>query len=169
MCLHERQEALFQYHLFLVTLKEETDEQIVSLFCKGVIGFGQVVLRTLPWIQDKKECIDVLHCKGLVWNTVSTDDQSLNAEEIEGFLRDAYPDALDFKLLSVKRAHVKLSSTPKEPPAALSVAWECTGCFGLWEVWSCCCQLPLSKDCMLEVWGSSSNTSLQGKKGSPPG
>ena len=34
-------------------------------------------------------------------------------------------------LLSAKRAHVKLFSTPKEPPAALSVAWECTGCFGL--------------------------------------
>ena len=69
-----------KYHLFLVTLKEGTDEQIVSLFCKGVIRFGQVVLRTLPWIQDKKEYIDVLHHKDLVWNIVSTDDQSLNAE-----------------------------------------------------------------------------------------
>ena len=69
-----------KYHLFLVTLKEGTDEQIVNLFCKGVIRFGQVVLRTLPWIQDKKEYIDVLHHKDLVWNIVSTDDQSLNAE-----------------------------------------------------------------------------------------
>lgn len=34
--------------LFLVTLKEGTDEQTVNLFCKGAIGFGQVVLRTLP-------------------------------------------------------------------------------------------------------------------------
>ena len=41
--------------------------------------------------------------------------------------------------------------------------------WGVWEVWSCCCQLPLSKDCMLEVWESSSNTSLQGRKGSSLG
>ena len=117
--------------LFFVTLKEGTDEQIVNLFCKGAIGFGQVVLRTLPWIQDKKEYIDVLHRRGLVWNIVSTDDQSLNAEEIEGFLRDTYPDAQDFKLLSAKRAHVKLFSTPKEPPATLNVAWERAGCCGV--------------------------------------
>ena len=117
--------------LFLVTLKEGTDEQMMNLFCKGAIGFGQVVLRTLPWFQNKKEYIDVLHRRGLVWNIVSTDNQPLNAEEIERFLRDAHPDALDFKLLSAKRAHVKLFDTPKEPPAALNVAWERAGCCGL--------------------------------------
>ena len=53
-------------HLFLVQLKEGASEQMVSLFCKGAIGFSQVVLRMLSWFQDKKECIDVLHRKGLV-------------------------------------------------------------------------------------------------------
>ena len=33
-------------HLFLVQLKEGMSEQMVNLFCKGAIGFGQVVLKT---------------------------------------------------------------------------------------------------------------------------
>ena len=58
----------------------------------------------LPWIKDKKEYIDVLHHKGLVWDIVLTDDHSLNAEEIKGFLRDAYPDAQDFVRGGVSQA-----------------------------------------------------------------
>ena len=35
-------------HLYLVMLKEGMSEVIIDLFCKGFIGFGQAVLRTLP-------------------------------------------------------------------------------------------------------------------------
>ena len=117
--------------LFLVQLKEGTSEQMVSLFCKGAIGFGQVVLRTLPWFQDKKEYIDVLHRKGLVWNIVSTNNLPLNAKSVEDFLKETHPDAQGFELLSAKRAHVKLFCVPKEPPATMEVAWERAGCCGM--------------------------------------
>ena len=83
---------------------------------KGAIGFGLAVLRTPAWLQDRKEYIDVLHCKGLVWNNVSTDNQPLNAEQIEEFLRDAHPDAQNSEFLGVKRAHMKLFGMQKEPP-----------------------------------------------------
>ena len=117
--------------LFLVTLKEGTEEQIVNLFCRGAIGFGQVVLRTLPWFHDKKEYINVLHRKGLVWNIVSSDNQPLDPNAIQEFLQGAHPDAQGFELLSAKRAHVKLFCMPKEPPATLNVAWERAGCCGM--------------------------------------
>ena len=40
--------------------------------------------------------------RGLVWNIVSTDNQPLNTEQIEGFLKDVHPDAQDSELLSEK-------------------------------------------------------------------
>ena len=157
-------------HLFLVQLKEGTSEQMVSLFCKGAIGFGQVVLRTLPWFQDKKEYIDVLHRKGLVWNIVSTNNLPLNAESVEDFLKEAHPDAQGFELLSAKRAHMKLFCVPKEPPChnggcvgACWVLWD------VWEVWTRCCQLPLPKECLHEVWWCPSNTPMQRDQGCPFG
>ena len=117
--------------LFLVTLKEGTSEQTVNLFCRGAIRFGHMVLRTLPWFQDKKAYIDMLHRKGLVWNIVSTNNQPLDASVIEDFLKEAHPDAQGFRLLSAKRAHVKLFCSPKEPPAEIEIAWERVGCCGV--------------------------------------
>ena len=88
--------------LFLVTLKKGVTEQTVNLFCKGAIGFGQVVLRTLPWFHDKKEYINVPHRKGLVWNIVSTDNQPLDADSIQEFLQETHPDAHVKKLNDVR-------------------------------------------------------------------
>ena len=88
--------------LFLVTLKEGTGEQTVKLFCKGAIGFGQVVLRTLPWFHDKKEYINVHHRKGLVWNIVSTDNHPLDPDSIQEFLQETHPDAHVKKLSDVE-------------------------------------------------------------------
>ena len=91
--------------LFLVTLKEGTDEWTVNPFCKGAIGFGQVVMRTPPWFHDKKEYINVLHRKGLVWNIVSTNNQPLDADSIQEFLQETHPDAHVKKLSDVRMFH----------------------------------------------------------------
>ena len=72
--------------------------------------------------------MDVLHCKCLVWNIVSTNNQPLNAKSVEDLLKEAHTDAQGFELLSAKRAHVKLFCVPTEPPATIEVPWECAGC-----------------------------------------
>ena len=69
--------------------------------------------------------------KGMVWNIVFTNNQPLDADVIEEFIREAHPDTQGFELLSAKRAHAKLLCMPKEPPATLSVAWERAGCCGM--------------------------------------
>ena len=51
--------------LFLVTLKEGMSEETVNLFCRGAIGFGHTVLRTLPWFQDKKHTLICFTTKDL--------------------------------------------------------------------------------------------------------
>ena len=117
--------------LYFVMLKEGTSDVIIDLFCKGFIGFGQAVLRTLPWISNRKEYAREASKRGVMWNIVSTNNLPLDAAGIKAFLQEAHPDACDFETLSAKRGHVKLFSPPKDLPAALNAGWERAGCCGM--------------------------------------
>ena len=116
--------------LFLVMLKEGTSEVIIDLFCKGFIGFGQAVLRTLPWISNRKEYLRETSKRGTMWNIVSTNNLPLDVASIKAFLQEAHPDAGEFESLSAKRGHVKIFSPPKDLPEALNAVWERAGCCG---------------------------------------